>query len=122
MPSGPSPPAGDADPEARAIWLRQTIAYHNERYHALDDPVISDADFDALVRELRTIEEAHPDLITPDSPTQTVGAAATTQFSPVEHLVPMPSLHKACTLDELSAWGRRLGGFIGYVTGFGVVG
>jgi len=118
---GPPPPGGDAGPEDRARWLRDAIAYHNERYHALDDPLISDADFDALVRELRIIEEAHPDLITPDSPTQTVGAAPNTQFAPVEHLVPMQSLDNAFTFDELDAWGRRLERIIGDVTGIGLV-
>ncbi len=118
---GPPPPGGDAGPEDRARWLRDAIAYHNERYHALDDPLISDADFDALVRELRIIEEAHPDLITPDSPTQTVGASPNTQFAPVEHLVPMQSLDNAFTFDELDAWGRRLERIIGDVTGIGLV-
>ncbi len=113
------PPNGEG-PEERARWLRQAIAYHNERYHALDDPVISDADFDALVRELRALEEAHPDLITPDSPTQTVGAAATTQFAPVVHLVPMQSLDNAFTHEELEAWGRRIERIIGDVSGIGL--
>jgi DNA ligase (NAD+) len=119
-PPGPPPPGGDAGPEARVLWLRQAIAYHNERYHALDDPVISDADFDALVRELRALEEAHPDLITPDSPTQTVGAGPTTQFAPVVHLVPMQSLDNAFTRDELEAWGRRIERIIGDVSGIGL--
>ena len=72
---GPPPPPGDAAPEDRIEWLRRAIEFHNRRYHELDDPVISDADYDALVRELSGLEEAHPDLITPDSPTRTVGSA-----------------------------------------------
>lgn len=116
-----SPPDAAADPEGRVLWLRQAIAYHNDRYHALDDPVISDADFDALVRELRALEEAHPDLITPDSPTQTVGAAPAVQFAPVVHRVPMQSLDNAFTESELEAWGRRIERLIGDVSAVGLV-
>ena len=77
------------------MWLRQEIAGHNRRYHELDDPIISDADYDALVRELRGLEETDPDLITPDSPTQTVGSAPAAQFSAVVHRAPMQSLDNA---------------------------
>jgi DNA ligase (NAD+) len=115
------PPDGDADPEARVGWLRQAIGYHNRRYHELDDPVISDADYDALVRELRTLEETHPDLLTPDSPTQTVGSAPTIQFSPVKHRVPMQSLDNAFTREELDAWGRRLERLVGDQADMGLV-
>ena len=69
-------------PPARAAELRGLIEYHNERYHALDDPEISDAEYDALVRELRALEADHPELATPDSPTQKVGAAAVVRCSP----------------------------------------
>src|SRR5690606_4501969 len=88
--------------------LRESIAEHNRRYHELDDPTISDADYDDLVRELRAIEEEFPELITPDSPTQQVGARASTTFAPVEHRVPMMSLDNAFSEDELTAWGDRL--------------
>jgi DNA ligase (NAD+) len=101
--------------------LRHAIRYHNERYHTLDDPVISDADFDGLVRELRALEEARPDLITPDSPTQTVGAAPAVQFAPVVHRAPMQSLDNAFTHDELEAWGRRVERMIGDVSDIGLV-
>src|SRR3954447_9086858 len=100
------------DPVARAGELRDLIEYHNRRYFELDDPEIADADFDALVRELRAIEEAHPELRTPDSPTQRVGGAASPLFAPVEHRVPMMSLDNAFSFEELQAWGRRLERYI----------
>jgi len=105
---GLEPADDDADPAARVEWLRRAIRYHNRRYHELDDPVIGDVDYDALVRDLRVLEETHPDLITADSPTQTVGSAPAAQFAPVEHRVPMQSLDIAFTREELDAWGRRL--------------
>ena len=100
------------NPAARADELRALIEHHNVRYHQLDDPEISDADYDALVRELALIEETHPDLITATSPTQQVGAAPSTLFAPVEHRSRMMSLDNATSLDELVAWGRRMERFI----------
>ena len=93
---------------ARAEELRAQIAYHNDRYHRLDDPEITDAEFDALVRELRSIEADHPDLVVPDSPTSTVGAAPSVLFAPVRHRVPMMSLDNAFSPEELQAWADRL--------------
>ncbi|HXA33462.1 MAG TPA: NAD-dependent DNA ligase LigA [Acidimicrobiales bacterium] len=93
---------------ARAEELRDLIEYHNKRYHELDAPEIPDADYDALVRELRDIEANYPDLATPTSPTQLVGAAPSTQFASVEHRVPMMSLDNAFSPDELQAWADRL--------------
>jgi DNA ligase (NAD+) len=101
----------DDDATAAAVRvdeLRAQIAYHNERYHTLDDPEISDADYDALVRELRTLEADHPDLATEDSPTGLVGGAISTTFSPVTHRVPMMSLDNAMDADELRAWADRV--------------
>ena len=97
-----------ADPVARAEELRGLIEYHNRRYHELDDPEISDAEFDELMRELRLIEETHPDLVTPDSPTQTVGSRASVLFAPVRHRVPMMSLGNAFTSEEVIAWRKRM--------------
>jgi DNA ligase (NAD+) len=95
--------------EERAAQLRSEIAEHNRRYHELDDPVISDAEYDELVRELRALEEEFPELITPDSPTRQVGSApATTVFAPVTHAVPMMSLDNAFDEAELRAWVERL--------------
>ncbi len=94
--------------EERAAALRVEIDGHNRRYHELDDPTISDADYDDLVRELRVIEEEFPELITPDSPTQRVGSAVSTPFAPVVHRVAMMSLDNAFDEAELHAWGDRL--------------
>jgi len=103
----------EREPAARATDLRQQIEHHNVRYHQLDDPEISDAEYDALVRELREIEEAHPELVTPDSPTQKVGAAPdTSTFAPVRHRQPMMSLDNAFSFDELLAWGKRMERYI----------
>ena len=99
--------AGD-DPVARAEALRALIAYHNDRYHRLDDPEITDGEYDALVRELRAIEADHPDLAVPDSPTTTVGAAPSALFTAVTHRVPMMSLDNAFSAEELQAWAYRL--------------
>ncbi len=94
--------------EERAAALRAEIDEHSRRYHELDAPTISDADFDDLVRELRAIEEEFPELITPDSPTQRVGAKPSATFSPVVHRVPMMSLDNAFDDGELRAWGERV--------------
>ena len=95
------------DPAGRIDDLREQIRGHDRRYYQLDAPTIPDADYDALVRELRSLEAQHPDLITPDSPTQTVGGPVLTQFSPVTHAVRMMSLDNAMDRDELRAWGER---------------
>ncbi|HZN15064.1 MAG TPA: NAD-dependent DNA ligase LigA [Acidimicrobiales bacterium] len=101
-----------ANPAARADELRAAIVHHNQRYHELDDPEISDAEYDALVRELQVIEETHPELVTPASPTQTIGAAPSTLFAPVNHRSRMMSLDNAMSFDELLAWGKRMERFI----------
>ena len=97
-----------ADPSERAARLRELIAFHNQQYHQLDAPEIPDAEYDALVRELRAIEAEHPDLAVADSPTASVGAPVSTLFSPVAHRVPMMSLDNAIRPDELQAWADRL--------------
>jgi DNA ligase (NAD+) len=97
-----------ANPVLRADELRAQIAYHNVRYHTLDDPEISDAGYDELVRELRQLEADHPDLATDDSPTALVGGAINAAFSPVTHRVPMMSLDNAMDADELRAWADRV--------------
>ena len=98
----------EVDPAVRVEALRASIRHHDERYHVHDAPEIPDADYDDLVRELRGLEERFPDLITPDSPTRTVGGAPSATFAPVEHRVPMMSLDNAFSADELTAWGGRL--------------
>ncbi|MFT6813823.1 MAG: DNA ligase (NAD+) [Ilumatobacter sp.] len=99
---------GEASPQQRVDELREQIAHHNERYHTLDDPEVSDAEFDALARELRALEFDHPDLIVPNSPSAQVGGLIGTAFSPVEHRVPMTSLDNAMDRDELLAWADRV--------------
>ncbi|MGH9025595.1 MAG: NAD-dependent DNA ligase LigA [Acidimicrobiia bacterium] len=93
---------------ARAAELRDQVEYHNERYFVLDEPEVSDAEYDALVRELKELEAEHPELVTADSPTQRPGGAPSATFAPVTHVVPMLSLDNAFTLDDLLAWGKRL--------------
>jgi DNA ligase (NAD+) len=88
--------------------LRREIEHHNRLYYVQDEPEISDADYDALLGELREIEAENPDLITPDSPTQRVGAAPLAKFAPVRHLQPMLSLANARNEDELRAWDQRI--------------
>ncbi len=97
-----------SDPVGRVEELRELIAHHNDRYHRLDDPEITDAEFDQLVRQLRDIEADHPDLVVPGSPTTTVGSPPSTLFAPVSHRVPMMSLDNAFSADELQAWADRL--------------
>jgi DNA ligase (NAD+) len=105
----PAATAGGAvDPVARAADLRARIAHHNERYYVLDDPEVTDAEYDALVAELRAIEAEHPDLVVPDSPTARVGAAPSGLFAPVVHRVPMMSLDNVFSSGELQAWTDRL--------------
>ncbi|MEY4607214.1 MAG: NAD-dependent ligase LigA [Actinomycetota bacterium] len=95
--------------EQQIAGLRAQIRYHNERYYAHDAPEISDAEYDELVRALRTLEEQHPELADGDSPLALVGAGALAEaFSPVAHRVPMMSLDNAMDVDELHAWGDRV--------------
>lgn len=101
---GPDP---ELDPAGRVDWLREQIRFHNRAYYEQDAPVIPDADYDALVRELQALEAAHPDLVTPDSPTHQVGGAPSTAFAPVVHRIRMMSLDNAMDEAELRAWGAR---------------
>src|SRR5690625_1382068 len=98
----------DRQIEQRAAELRTEIAEHNRRYHELDAPTISDAEFDELLRELQALAEEFPELITPESPTQQVGGRAATTFAPVIHRVPMTSLDNAFNEGEMRAWHERV--------------
>lgn len=102
----------DASPAQRAEELRRELNYHNHRYYTLDDPVISDGQYDLLLRELREIEAEHPELLTADSPTQRVGGEPSSAFAEVEHSRPMLSLGNAFDFDELAAWHRRISGLL----------
>ncbi|HEX6461483.1 MAG TPA: NAD-dependent DNA ligase LigA, partial [Thermoleophilaceae bacterium] len=95
-------------PQQRVEELRKQLDYHNHRYYVLDDPEISDADYDVLINELREIEAQHPELLTPDSPTQRTGAPPLEKFTEVPHLQPMLSLANARNEDELRAWETRI--------------
>ena len=107
--AAPAEPGPSADgPAARAAELRRELEHHNHRYYVLDDPEISDADYDALLDELRGLEAAHPELRTADSPTQRVGARPLEKFAHVTHLQPMYSLANARSEEELRAWETRL--------------
>jgi DNA ligase (NAD+) len=100
-------------PAKRAAELRRLIEHHSYRYYVLDDPELDDAAFDALFDKLRALEQQHPELVTPDSPTQRVGAAPAAGFRKVEHLSPMGSLEKVTTAEALEKWAddvrKRLG-------------
>ena len=92
----------------RAAELRERLADANYRYHVLDEPNIPDAEYDALMRELEGIEAAHPDLRTPDSPTQRIGATPSREFAQVRHAIPMLSLSNAFSDEEVSDFARRI--------------
>ncbi len=92
---------------ARIIHLRDEINYHNYRYYILDDPEITDSEYDRLLRELQDLEQRYPDLISPDSPTQRVGAAPLESFTEVKHRVPMLSLANAFSDEEVLDFDRR---------------
>jgi DNA ligase (NAD+) len=100
-------------PAERAAELRRLIGHHNYLYHVLDEPELSDASYDVLFDELKALEEEHPELVTPDSPTQRVGAPPADGFRKVEHLSPMGSLEKVTTAEALEKWAddvrKRLG-------------
>src|SRR5690606_33452352 len=105
-----SPEVPPAPPEAREEHrqLVEDVEEARWRYYVLDSPTLSDADFDQRMRRLEELEEAHPDLRTPDSPTQKVGGAVSTEFTPVDHLEPMMSLDNVFSFEELEAWAARL--------------
>lgn len=102
------PKAASGTVERKIEVLRDQIRYHEHRYYVLDNPEISDAEFDLLMRELQKREAEHPDLVTPDSPTQRVGGKPREGFLKFEHTRPMLSLDNAYNEEELRAWERRV--------------
>ncbi len=100
--------ASTPDPAARAAELRRELTEHGRRYYVLDDPAIGDDAYDKLLDELRAIEAAHPELSTPDSPTQRVGGEPVSALEKVTHLQPMLSLANARSDEELLAWIERM--------------
>jgi DNA ligase (NAD+) len=95
-------------PAARAAELRETIGRHARLYYVEDHPEITDAEYDALMRELLALEEAHPELVTPESPTQRVGGTPVSSLPSVRHEIPLLSLENAYSPDELKAWADRV--------------
>jgi len=100
--------APSSEAEARAAQLREELHEHGHRYYVLDDPVIGDEEYDALLDELRGLEAAHPELVTPDSPTQRVGGEPVSALAKVTHAQPMLSLGNARSAEELRAWVERM--------------
>jgi DNA ligase (NAD+) len=96
------------DPAQQIAELRRTIEHHSHRYYVLDDPEIGDDEYDALFERLRALEAAHPELLTPDSPTQRVGGTPVGRLEKVEHLEPMLSLSNARSEEEFRAWVERM--------------
>src|SRR5574341_1080258 len=96
------------DTERRLEALRGKIRYHEHRYYVLDDPEISDAEYDRLMQQLKALEAEHPALVTPDSPTQRVGGKPAEGFVKVKHSRPMLSLDNAYSEEELRVWERRV--------------
>lgn len=92
---------------ARIEELREVVRHHEHRYHVLNDPLISDGEYDSLFKLLEKTEAAHPDLVTPDSPTQRVGPGLSASFRTVRHLVPMLSLENSYDTEDLNDWDRR---------------
>jgi DNA ligase (NAD+) len=112
-PSPASPPrirpvAKTKTPAARAAELRDEISRHARLYYVEDRPEIADAEYDRLIRELIALEEAHPELVTPDSPTQRVGGPPVSSLPNVRHEIPLLSLENAYTPEELKAWADRV--------------
>ena len=103
-----SPPLAAGDPAVQAEALRSLIRHHNYLYYVLDAPEIPDAEYDRLVRDLQVLEAAHPELVTPDSPTQRVGAEPRSEFTQVRHRLPMISLDNAMDDGELADFHRRV--------------
>ncbi len=96
------------DARTRATRLRERIERHNYRYYVLDDPEVPDSEYDRLMVELRTLEEDYPELITPTSPTQRVGAAPLNTFGEVAHTVPMLSLDNGFSTEDIRDFDRRI--------------
>ena len=110
---GAAPAAPAKSPRARAAELNRLLNTYAYQYYALDDPQVTDAEFDRLLRELQAIEEVHPELVTPDSYTQRVGGYVSEQFEPVRHAQRMYSIDDAMNLEELDEWLARTDELLG---------
>ena len=96
------------DAKAEIKKLRDELNEHNHRYYVMDEPTISDFEYDALMRRLIELEEQNPDLVTPESPTQRVGGVAISAFAEVTHEVPLESLNDVFSNDELKAFHEKI--------------
>ncbi|MGK5552918.1 NAD-dependent DNA ligase LigA [Actinomadura kijaniata] len=110
--------SAQTDAAKRHAELAERIDEANYRYYVLDQPTLSDADYDRLMRELQALEAEYPELVTPDSPTQRVGAPMVTEFATVEHVERMQSLDNAMDADELLSWDQRVVREVGEVAGY----
>ncbi len=106
------------DVQKEIIRLRRELEHHNKLYYVLDAPVISDYEYDMLMQRLKALETEHPELVTPDSPTQRVGGAALSQFEPVRHQVRLESLTDVFSYDELLSFGERMDALIARPHGY----
>ncbi|MGI5203469.1 NAD-dependent DNA ligase LigA [Spirillospora sp. CA-108201] len=107
-----------AEARQRHKELSERLDEANYRYYVLDQPTLSDAEYDRMMRDIRALEDRHPELVTPDSPTQRVGAPIVTDFATVQHLERMQSLDNAMSADELLAWDERVVKEVGEVAGY----
>ncbi|MEX3824447.1 NAD-dependent DNA ligase LigA, partial [Paraburkholderia sp. BR14262] len=114
-------PPEEATAAQRAVWLRAELERANHAYYVLDQPELPDAEYDKLFGELQQIEADHPDLITPDSPTQRVGGEVAGGFEPVVHDVPMLSLNNGFAAEDIVAFDKRVADALGKIEGAGVV-
>jgi DNA ligase (NAD+) len=110
--AGDATPAPDAETRDRVVALREQIVHHNKRYYEQDAPEVTDAEYDALMQELKELETAHPELVTPDSPTQRVGSTPSSRFSKVRHGVPMLSLGNAFSEEDVQDFVDRIRKFL----------
>ncbi|MCX5538412.1 NAD-dependent DNA ligase LigA [Paraburkholderia sp. CNPSo 3076] len=117
----PARPPEEATAAQRAVWLRAELERANHAYYVLDQPELPDAEYDKLFGELQQIEAEHPDLITPDSPTQRVGGEVAGGFEPVVHDVPMLSLNNGFADEDIVAFDKRVADALGKIEGAGIV-
>src|SRR5262245_48184902 len=111
-PATPKPKEPRSAAEKEILELRQQIEKHNFQYHVLDDPLITDADYDRLFRRLTDLEKAHPELSSPESPTQKIGAPPLDKFTTVQHTLPMLSLNNATDPEEMAEFEARIQRFL----------
>ncbi|MFC0692060.1 NAD-dependent DNA ligase LigA [Paraburkholderia humisilvae] len=112
--SRPASPSAPSAPAERALWLREQLERANYAYYVLDQPELPDAEYDKLFKELEQIEAGHPELITPDSPTQRVGGEVASGFEPVVHDMPMLSLNNGFADDDIVAFDKRVSDALGH--------